>query len=218
MRARRPSQLLAGGLAAALLGTAAPALAQSPAFSATVTRVTAADLPHSWRKGCPVGPAQLRAIHLNHWGFDGRTHNGVLIVNADVTSATITIFRRLFATRFPVRGIRSVDDFGGSDASSMQADNTSGFNCRYAVAPGKPSWSAHAYGRAIDVNPVENPYLEGGQVRPPNGKPYRDRSRHRPGMAYRGGTLVSAFAAQNWPWGGRWTSSPDYQHFSADGT
>ena len=99
----------------------------------------------------------------------------------------------------------------------MAADNTSAFNCRYAVAPGPKSWSAHAYGEAIDVDPVENPYLEGGKVLPPAGEPYADRTRTRPGMAVPGGVLVSAFASVGWQWGGRWTASPDWQHFSATG-
>ena len=98
----------------------------------------------------------------------------------------------------------------------MAADNTSGFNCRYAVAPGPPQWSAHAYGDAIDVNTVENPYVEGGDVQPPAGTAFTNRSDLRPGMAFYGGELVSAFAAVGWQWGGRW-SDPDYQHFSSTG-
>jgi len=97
--------------------------------------------------------------------------------------------------------------YGGSDDRSMAADNTSAFNCRYAVAAGPKRWSVHAYGEAVDVNPVENPYLEGGP----------DRSAVRPGMAVAGGTLVDAFAAVGWSWGGRWSASPDSQHFSATG-
>jgi hypothetical protein len=98
----------------------------------------------------------------------------------------------------------------------MAADNTSGFNCRYAIAGGPRRWSSHAYGLAIDVNPVENPYLDRGVVRPPAGRGYLDRSRRRPGMAVPGGVLVRAFAAVGWSWGGSW-ASPDYQHFSATG-
>jgi hypothetical protein len=99
----------------------------------------------------------------------------------------------------------------------MAADNTSAFNCRYAVAPGPKQWSVHAYGEAIDVNTVENPYLEGGVVMPAAGRRYLDRSRYRAGMAVAGGTLVEAFAAAGWQWGGRWSGSPDYQHFSLTG-
>ena len=99
----------------------------------------------------------------------------------------------------------------------MAADNTSGFNCRRAVASGTPGWSAHAYGDAIDVNPVENPYLVEGVVMPPAGASYRTRSPARAGMATAHGALVAAFAAAGWQWGGRWSRSPDYQHFSVRG-
>jgi hypothetical protein len=110
-----------------------------------------------------------------------------------------------------------VDRFRGSDDASMAADNTSAFNCRYAVATGPKRWSAHAYGKAIDVNPVENPYVQGSTVSPANGRAYADRSRRSPGMAVAGGVLVSAFASRGWAWGGRWSGTPDYQHFSATG-
>ena len=155
-------------------------------------------------------------LHMSYWGFDGRAHAGTMVVNAAVATAVLTVFARLYAERFPIRRMVPEDAYGGSDPASMAADNTSGFNCRYAVAPGPPQWSAHAYGEAIDVNPVENPYLEGGKVQPAAGSAYVDRSVHRPGMAFTGGELVSAFAAVGWPWGGRW-SAPDYQHFSATG-
>jgi D-alanyl-D-alanine carboxypeptidase len=97
------------------------------------------------------------------------------------------------------------------------ADNTSAFNCRYAMAPGPRRWSAHAYGKAIDVNPVENPYVSGGRVSPPAGEAFRNRLRVRPGMAVPGGVLVRAFDSIGWSWGGRWSGTPDYQHFSATG-
>jgi hypothetical protein len=99
----------------------------------------------------------------------------------------------------------------------MAADNTSGFNCRNAVTSGPPQWSVHAYGEAIDVNPLENPYIDGGVVMPTAGTAYVNRAPYRPGMAVPGGQLVEAFASVGWQWGGWWTSSPDYQHFSKTG-
>jgi hypothetical protein len=199
--------------------TSAPAPARStPAgFTATTWRVTAADLPHTWRAGCPVGPADLRRIRLTFWGFDGAAHAGAIVVHRAVVADVTSVFRTLYAARFPLRSLRPVDDYGGSDDRSMAADNTSGFNCRYAVAAGRPAWSVHAYGRAIDVNPVENPYLFGGKVLPPNAVGYVDRSRRRPGMAYPGGTLVQAFAVVGWKWNGTPRRAPDYQHFSETG-
>ena len=158
-----------------------------------------------------MGPAQLRQLTMSYWGFDGQPHVGTMIVNSTVTTAVLKVFGVLFAEHFPIHQMQPEDAYGGQDPVSMANDNTSGFNCRYAVAPGPPSWSVHAFGEAIDVNPVENPYLEGGQVLPPAGAPYLDRSRFRPGMAVPGGQLVDAFASVGWLWGGRWTASPDYQ-------
>ena len=106
--------------------------------------------------------------------------------------------------------MRPIDAYGGSDPRSMAADNTSGFNCRYAVAPGPKRWSVHAYGQAIDVNPVENPYVEGGARAARRGQTRTSTGRRvRAGMAVAGGTLVRAFAAVGWQWGGRWSASPD---------
>jgi hypothetical protein len=199
-------------LGIALVGAAPPA----PSFVGTVSPVTRADLPHSYRPGCPVPPARLRLVRVSHWGFDGKARVGAVVVRSDVARDIVTVFRRLHDARFPIRRLRLIDAYKANDAASLAADNTSGFNCRFAIAPGPNRWSSHAYGLAIDVNPVENPYLDRGQVRPPAGRRYLDRSRYRPGMAVPRGVLVRAFADVGWSWGGRW-SSPDYQHFSATG-
>ncbi len=191
--------------------------ASPPPFASRVETVSRADVPYSYHRGCPVGPAQLRRIRLRYWGFDNRAHMGTLVVNVRAVPAVVTVFRTLYAARFPIRRMEPVDAFRGSDDKSMASDNTSGFNCRYAVAPGTKRWSAHAYGEAIDVNTVENPYLEGGVVHPAAGKRFLDRTNVRRGMAVPNGVLVRAFLSVGWKWGGRWTSSPDYQHFSATG-
>ena len=156
-------------------------------------------------------------MRLSHWGFDGQVHTGALVVNESAVRDVVVVFRRLYRARFPLRRMRPIDAYGGNDERSLAADNTAGFNCRYAVGPGPRRWSTHAYGLAIDVNPVENPYLEGGRVHPRAGRAYLDRSRFRPGMAVRGRVLVRAFAAVGWQWGGRWRGTPDYQHFSSTG-
>jgi hypothetical protein len=198
-------------------GTAAPATSTAAAFVGTVASVTAADVPYSWRPGCPVGPGQLRLLHLSYWGFDGVSHVGTMVVNAVVTADVLKIFGQLYAVRFPIHQMQPVDAYRASDPDSMAADNTSGFNCRNAVAPGAPQWSVHAFGEAIDVNPVENPDIQGGTVTPAAGTAFLNRSDVRPGMAVPSGPLVQAFASAGWQWGGRWTASPDYQHFSRTG-
>jgi hypothetical protein len=180
-----------------------------PAMRARMTGV-------SWHVGCPVSIGQLRLLTLTYWGFDNRAHAGRLVVNADVAGSVVTVFHRLYDARFPIRRMQPVDDYGGSDFRSIEADNTSAFNCR--AATGSTHWSEHAYGHAIDVDPIENPYVDGGQTSHAGSRPYLDRSRHRPGMAYPGGVLVQAFAAAGWGWGGSWSGSiHDYQHFSASG-
>jgi hypothetical protein len=222
---QRAAVLVTIGLVTPLAIAHAPADARSRPASgsgraqlvARVSRVNRDELRYSYRSGCPVGPSQLRLVRLRYWGFDQRAHLGSIVVNATDVQVVVTVFDRLYAERFPIRRMQSIDAFKGSDAASMAADNTSGFNCRYAVASGPRHWSVHAYGEAIDVNPVENPYLEAGTVHPPAGTRYLDRAHFRPGMAVAGGQLVAAFQAVGWYWGGRWTSSPDYQHFSATG-
>ena len=205
--------LLAG---AALAVGGASAATSTPRFTASISPVRWADVRYSWRPGCPVGPRDLRVVRVSHWGFDRGSHVGRLVVNRRVTAAVVRVFRRLYAARFPIRRVVPVSAYRGSDDASMAADNTSGFNCR-RVGGSTGSWSMHAYGEAIDVNPVENPYVVGGRIAPPAGRRYVDRRVYRPGMAVERGALVKAFDAVGWKWGGRWTSSRDYQHFSRTG-
>jgi hypothetical protein len=204
-------------LAAVALLLLAPAAsgAAPPQFAATVSSVTADDLRYSWRRGCPLGPAQLRAVRLRHWDFRRRSRVGVLVVHAAEVRSVVSVFRQLYAARFPIRRMLGVEVYRGSDDASMRADNTSGFNCR--LVGGTSRWSEHAYGKAIDVNPVENPYVHGGLVEPPAGRAFLDRSQRRAGMATRTSPLVRAFDSVGWQWGGRWTSAKDYQHFSTTG-
>ena len=160
-------------------------------------------------------PAQLRTVRLAYWGFDGRAHDGALVVNRRVTQDVVRVFARLYRARFPIRRMVPLSAYRGSDDASMAADNTSGFNCRRV--DGSTSWSMHAYGEAIDLNPLENPYVLGRRVLPPAGRRYVDRTDVRPGMVVEGGAVVRAFEAVGWKWGGRWTRLRDYQHFSTTG-
>lgn len=194
------------------------ALSQRPvAFSWHTARVDAAALGRSWRPGCPVGAGRLRAVTVRFWGFDRRAHLGSLVVNVTAVRAVVAAFRGIYRDRFPIRRMRPVAAYGGSDNASMAADNTSAFNCRYAVSSGPRSWSEHAYGDAVDIDPLENPYRLNGRILPPAGAPYLDRSNVRAGMVVPGSGPVRAFDAIGWGWGGRWGSTPDYQHFSSTG-
>ncbi len=186
--------------------------AAAPSFTGTVEPVRWADLRFSYRAGCPVAPSELRAVAVSYWGFDGKPHDGRVVVAKRVAPGLVSVFRTLWQAKFPIRRLQPVSAYRGSDDASMAADNTSAFNCRFVG--GTSRWSMHAYGEAIDVNPVENPYVRGSTVSPPAGRAYLDRSRERPGMAVRDGVLVRAFAAAGWKWG---ASFGDYQHFSTTG-
>ncbi|HWA64814.1 MAG TPA: M15 family metallopeptidase [Mycobacteriales bacterium] len=182
-----------------------------------VSRVSAAELGKSWHLGCPVGPSRLRAMEVGYWGFDGRRHTGVLVVNSAAVAAIRTAFAAIERARFPIRLMEPVAAYGGNDNRSMAHDNTSAFNCRLAVTDGPKSWSEHAYGEAVDIDTFENPYELDGRVLPPAATQYADRSKRRPGMIFANGPVVRAFAAVGWGWGGSWSGSPDYQHFSVNG-
>ena len=216
MRARRA---LAVAAALLVLGAAAGPAASAERFRSSVSRIgpALADrmTPTSWRPGCPVGLADLRQVWVRHWDFNGRVRSGVLIVHEDAAADVVKAFRRLFNAHFPIRRMRLVDAYGGSDYASIEADNTSAFNCRPVTGGG--GWSEHAYGRALDINPIENPYVSGGTTSHRASVPYLDRSRVRPGMAVEGGALVRAFDAVGWGWGGRWSGIKDFQHFSMSG-
>jgi hypothetical protein len=170
----------------------------------------------SWRPGCPVSLDDLRLLTVSHWGFDGRVKTGSLIAHEDVAEDVVTVLRRLYKARFPIRRMVLVDRYGASDFRSIEADNTSAFNCRYV--DGTTRWSEHAYGRAIDVNPIENPYVSSdGSVSHDASVDYVDRSTRRKGMILSDSVAVRAFASVGWGWGGVWSGTKDYQHFSASG-
>lgn len=169
----------------------------------------------TWRPDCPLPLDQLRLVQLNHFSFDGQVHQGELVLAADVVDSAEEAFARLFEMRFPIRQMKVIDEFDGDDRRSMAADNTSAFNCR--VVSGTDRWSQHAYGRAIDLNTVENPWVKGSRVSPPEGAPFVDRSDVRPGMFIDGDPAVKAFTDNGWIWGGTWSNAKDYQHFSVTG-
>lgn len=169
----------------------------------------------SWRRGCPVALTKLRVVRLTYLGFDGEAQHGRLVVHRRWADEILRVFRRLYRHGFPIRRVRLVDRYAADDRVSMRHDNTSAFNCRYVA--GTTTWSQHAFGRAIDINPVENPYVDGDHVSPRRGRRYLDRSNVRPGMIVRRGIVVRAFRRIGWGWGGTWSSAKDYQHFSANG-
>ena len=231
--------LVAGSCAEPAVTVKPPAATLAPSFSVPVTQSVAV-APHttaptmfqatvvgidgelaermrtSWRPNCPVPLDELRYVALRHWGFDGRVHLGELVVNAAQTDAIISVFSQLFEARFPIERMNLIDDFAGDDQRSMRSNNTSAFNCR--EVDGRPGvLSTHAWGTAVDINPLVNPWVRGSTVDPPEGAPFADRSQMIAGGVFPGGVVVRAFASVGWGWGGDWPAGKDWQHFSASG-
>ncbi len=176
----------------------------------------------SMKEGCPVGFDGLRLLTLSHHDFEGAVQQGELVVAAEHAEAMVDVFRTLFEARFPIERMRRIDHYGASDDASMADDNTSAFNCRFKTK-GK-TWSQHSYGNAVDINPLVNPYIsnptapqESWRVYPPGGKRFLDRTRDLPGLIRDDDVVVQAFTEIGWKWGGNWTRSVDYQHFSSNG-
>jgi D-alanyl-D-alanine carboxypeptidase len=173
-----------------------------------------------WRSGCPVRLTELRVLVVEHWGFDKRVHVGEVVVHKDVAAPLARVFRRLYELRFPIRHMRFSDAYGPRRSRPADGDISGSFECRKAApspcGTGTGNWSNHAYGKAVDLNPVENPYVGCGATRNSRSRPYLDRSRSRPGMVTP--AVVNAFRSIGWGWGGSWAgNTKDYMHFSVNG-
>jgi hypothetical protein len=175
----------------------------------------------TWHPGCPVAIGRLRLLTLRYWGFDRQVHEGLMVVNGSVADGVVSAFRQLFEARFRINQMHlAVKYRPNHDDPNDDRDYTAGFNCRPVVTArgAGTTWSQHAYGLAIDINPIENPYVTfDGYVRNNNAKPFRDRSLHKPGMIHPGDAVVQAFASIGWRWGGYWSGDKDYMHFSLTG-
>jgi hypothetical protein len=187
-------------------------------FTATAGPVTPeirARMGETWSPACPVGLDELRYLMVSFRGFDGAAHTGELVVHADVADDVVEVFRQLFAADFPIEEMRLPGTADMTAAPTGDGNNTAGYVCR--AARGQTSWSEHAYGRAVDVNPFHNPLAKRDLVVPELASAYADRAVVRPGMVVRGGVVVEAFRSVAWKWGGDWRSSKDWMHFSRNG-
>ena len=181
----------------------------------SVLGITAAEMPYTYRSGCPVGPTGLRRVKMPYYDWAGVPRMGDIVLRTSAADDMQRVFQKAFSSRFPIRRMYLVDEYRGNDVSSMDADNTSAFNCRKVT--GNPyRLSQHSYGNAIDINTYENPYVTASRVYPSGSETYLNRRNVRKGMIVTGGAIARAMRAEGWPWGARW-SHPDYQHFSANG-
>ena len=170
----------------------------------------------SWKPGCPAEIEDLRLLTITHVDFEGRSRTGELICHKNAAGDLLDIFRELYEMGFPIDKIKLIDEYGADDLLSMEDNNTSAFN--YRTVSGTANLSRHAYGLAVDINPVQNPYTEDGgeYVSPESGRAYLNRSDARPGMITRGDAVYNAFVSRGWFWGGDWKYQIDYQHFQMD--
>lgn len=217
------------GAGRSILAAAALGLLLSPPLSAETSRARQEPIPDevwqnmqgkSWHPGmgCPE-KTDLVLLTLPYHDFSGEPQTGRMIVNRTVAPSVMQIFEAIYLTDFRIAGMRLIDDFGGNDDASMEANNTSAFNCR-KVRSGR-SKSAHAEGLAIDINPRQNPYVR-GPLTLPAGAGDLDEAGERgaskgPGLVEADGAAVRIFRENGWKWGGNWRSLKDYQHFSANG-
>jgi hypothetical protein len=187
-------------------------------FAATIGAVTPAirtRMGETWSAACPVRLSSLRYVTVVFRGFDGRAHRGELVVAASVASKIVSAFRALYAARFPIEEMRLPTTADIRAKPTGDGNNTGAYVCR--AARGQTRFSEHAYGLAIDINPFDNPEVKSDLVLPELASAYKDRTWRRPGMFLPGGRAVRAFTAIGWAWGGAWSSSKDYMHFSANG-
>jgi len=204
---------------AALLAAQAYHVSARPLPANVRMQIVASGHYHS---GCPVPLSGLRLLTVTHWGFDGRTHTGQLVVNAHAVAPLRKVFRHLYQLHFPIRHMLVADEYGPKRMLPRDGDVSASFECRQAVpspctgGTGTGHWSEHAYGEAVDLNPVENPYVGCGMTRDKTALSYLDRTRVRKGMVTP--AVVAAFRSVGWGWGGSWSgSTKDYMHFSATG-
>jgi D-alanyl-D-alanine carboxypeptidase len=176
---------------------------------------------NAWQPGCPVPLSGLRLLTVTYLGFDDRPHTGQIVVSARYAADLAKVFRKLYVMRFPIHHM-SLAMYGPPRTWPADHDLTGSFECRQAVpspctgGTGTGSWSEHAYGEAIDLNPIENPYVGCGMSRDKASRPYSDRSRLRKGMVTP--QVVAAFRSIGWGWGGAWSgNTKDYMHFSQSG-
>jgi len=175
----------------------------------------------NWTPGCPVPLEDLRLVEVSYWNFDGEMRTGPLVLNERVASDVLWVFRRLFRAHFPIEEIKLAakdrpirpEDYWDKSRRSV----TASFNCRLATGS-TTTLSQHSYGWAIDINPLQNPYVRGdGTVLRAIALPFRNRSLERKGMIHEGDVVVRSFARIGWEWGGHWHTLKDYMHFSLTG-
>lgn len=160
---------------------------------------------------CPVSWSDLRYLKLLYYDYNGRVRRGEMVCNKAISGDLMYIFKELYKAKYPIAGIRLIDDYDADDTRSMEANNTSCFN--YRPKTSGSSLSAHATGMAVDVNPLQNPYVKGEVVEPESAREYADRTVDFPHKITADDLCCKLFRSRGFQWGGAWNSVKDYQHF-----
>lgn len=173
--------------------------------------MTKAMMGNSYYENDSIQIMDLRYVQIGYYGFDGLPHQGAIVVHEVIAEDVLEIFTELYDVQYPFESITPIDVYGGDDDASMVANNTSAFN--YRVIAGTSRLSRHAYGLAIDINPLMNPWVTSHGIYPVEGRVYADRTLDQEGLIIKGDPCYQAFISRGFEWGGDWKSSKDYQHF-----
>ncbi|MGD0466086.1 MAG: M15 family metallopeptidase [Gammaproteobacteria bacterium] len=174
----------------------------------------------TWKKECPIAMDRLRLIKFSYYDFSGiEQENGQMVVLDVVSNRVLKIFKELHSIKFPIARSYPIEHYKGNDDESMLDNNSSCYNCRFITGMNNIP-SIHSYGLAIDINPIQNPYLGfNGQeenfikILPNSGKEYANRNNLRPGMVE---SIIEIFKKNGFTdWGGKWIypRAIDWQHF-----
>jgi hypothetical protein len=201
-----------------------PATEEPPRFEGGVFRIGPklrdVLIGKNWTPGCPVAIDDLRVVGVSYWNFRGGVGRGPLVLHERVARDVLWVFQRLFRAKFRIQDIElaakdrpiTPEDYWDKSRRSV----TASFNCRPATD--STTLSQHSYGWAIDINPLQNPYVRSdGSTLRHIAQPFKDRSLQRMGMIHDGDIVVRSFAAIGWEWGGHWHTLKDYMHFSLTG-
>ena len=165
----------------------------------------------TFRQNSEIELDDLSYLQVRYLNFQHEISEGELIVHKTLAKEVLEIFEMLFEAEYEIEKIRLCDEYDGDDERSMADNNSSAFNFRNVADT--TELSLHALGRAIDINPLYNPYIVGEKISPVNSADYVDRTQKFAHKIDHHDLAFKVFASKGWHWGGDWTNSKDYQHF-----
>lgn len=174
----------------------------------TLKRMTGKSYP----KTCKISISDLRYLIIPHYDGKGSIKIGELVCSKDVADEFIYLFKELFKNKYPIERMKLIDNYNADDIKSMEANNTSAFN--YRLISGTKKLSKHSYGKAIDINPLYNPYVKGTYVSPKSGRAFVNRKKAVKYMLKKNDLVYKILHDKfGFTWGGDWKSCKDYQHY-----